>query len=415
LAFNFTNFGVFQVINYIIPLVVIPYIVRVIGVEKFGIISFAQAICYYLLIVVEYGFTITGVQLIAQNRHNQAKQSEIFSSIIIIQILLMILGLALIGLGALLFQEVRQYFLIYLFSYLLIPGQIMVALWFFIGVEEMQYLNYVNLIARLSYIALVFLLVHHESDYPRIPLLNGISYILGGIFSLGFIFRKFKIRLQLVGIDKLWFYLKDGWHLFVSNFAINLYRNSNVVLLGLVASKEVVGIYSAGEKVIKVFQSVFTPITQTLFPYFSRIKTSHPERSLRSIKLLLRVMSLFAGTITVLLMLGAKPLTILILGKSFLSAQAIIKITAAVVTLGVLNYILGIIFMTNYGLKREFSRSVLLTGVFNLFICLGLSYFCQAIGAAIAFTAAEFFLFTLLVYFILRNKSKWMQTDDFQS
>lgn len=412
LALNFTNFGVFQVINYIIPLVVIPYIVRVIGAEKFGIISFAQAICYYLLIVVEYGFTITGVQLIAQNRNSVAKQSEIFSAIIFIQIILMLLGLALILLAALVFQEVRQYFLVYLYSFLLIPGQIMIALWFFIGREEMQYLNYVNLIARLSYVALVFLVVRHEVDYVRIPLLNGISYIIAGFFSLSFILHKFKVRFQPVSIRQLYFYLKDGWHLFISNFAINLYRNSNVVLLGLVASKEVVGIYSAGEKVVKVFQSVFTPITQTLYPYFSRMKTTYPDKSLRSIKMLLKVMLVFSGIITLFLILLAKPLTIIILGKNFIAAQKIIAITAAVVMLGVLNYILGIIFMTNFNLKREFSRSVIITGVFNIIICLLLAYFYQAVGAAIAFTTAELLLFILLVFYIIRNKQKWMQTND---
>jgi len=45
-----TNFGaltVMQAVQYIVPLIVLPYLVRVVGPAKFGIISFAQAIAYY--------------------------------------------------------------------------------------------------------------------------------------------------------------------------------------------------------------------------------------------------------------------------------------------------------------------------------------------------------------------------------
>ena len=74
---NFAQFGIYQVIIYLAPLITVPYLLRYIGVAKFGIISFAMALVYYFQIVVEYGFGITGIQMIAQSQNNNRKQSEI--------------------------------------------------------------------------------------------------------------------------------------------------------------------------------------------------------------------------------------------------------------------------------------------------------------------------------------------------
>jgi PST family polysaccharide transporter len=69
----FTNslaYSFFQVTNYIIPLLVIPYIVRVIGPDKYGILSIALAVIYYINIVTDYSFDISATKTVAQQKHD---------------------------------------------------------------------------------------------------------------------------------------------------------------------------------------------------------------------------------------------------------------------------------------------------------------------------------------------------------
>ena len=407
LLINFSNYGVFQVINYLIPVITIPYIVRVIGVEKFGILSLAQAVCYYFRIIVEYGFTITGVQLIAQNQDNREKKGEILSAILIIQVIFMLVGLVLILSAPLFITDIHQYFWVYLFSYLAVPANLLLLLWFYIGSEEMRYLNYINLISRITYIILIFGFIRTAEDYIFIPLITDGSLLLAGIFSLFFVLKKFDLRPRWIGWQKIKFYLSDGWPLFISNFATNLYRNSNIIILGILANKEIVGIYSAGEKLVKVFQSIFTPIAQTFFPYISRLKTEKPNNSIRSIKKLLMNMGLLGGFIAIILFIAAKPITLVFLGNQFLPSVIVMRIASSVILFGVLNYILGIIFMSNFDLKKEFSFCVILTGLLSIGICFLLSYYLQYIGAAIAFASSEIILFLLILYFTYKNRNRW--------
>ncbi|MGC9364407.1 MAG: flippase [Fidelibacterota bacterium] len=406
LATNFANFGVFQVFNYLVPLITIPYIVRIIGAEKFGIISIALAISYYFRIIVEYGFSITGVQLVAQAGNNLRKKSEIYSSILCIQTGFVLIGFIVLLLLVYLIEDLRSDWRVYLFTYGIVPANMLMALWFYIGLEKIQYLNYINFFGRLIYILTVFILIRQIDDYYLIPILNSGAYFFSGFLSVFIIVKQFNIRLIKPGFVNLKRYLIEGWPLFISNFGINLYRNTNVIILGLVANKEIVGLYSAGEKIIKAVQSVFAPITQTLFPYISRLRVVEPDKSIRSVKMIIKFMAIFSGTITAIIMLFSGRITVVALGPQFIDSTIVIRIGALVIFFGVLNYIIGIIFMTNFGLKKEFSKSVIITGIVNLFICYGLSKKFGLVGTALSFAGAEALLFLFMLIYIYRSKRK---------
>ena len=63
---NFISLSLLQVAGYIFPLITIPYLSRVIGVDKFGEIAFASAIITYFQTVSDWGFNYTATRDVAK-------------------------------------------------------------------------------------------------------------------------------------------------------------------------------------------------------------------------------------------------------------------------------------------------------------------------------------------------------------
>ena len=404
---NSLNFSLFQATNHLVPLITIPYIVRIIGPEKFGILSFAIAAILYLQIFVDYGFNLSAVQKIAVNRKSQTLINETFNAVLFIRVAILVLGLFALIASSFIFSEVKEYFNIYIFTFLMIPGIILQSLWFYNGMEKMEYLNYVNFITRILYLVGIFMIIRNESDYIYIPLINSVSLIISGIASITLIKKRFKIRIFVPDLKIIKSTLRSGWPVFAANLGINMYRNSSVFILGLFAAKEIVGFYSAAERIVKILQNIFSPITNSFYPYISRIGSSNKNRGQQITLKILLFTGILTTFISFVLFAFSDWLTINFLGNNFFGSIKILKILSFVIPFGVANYIIGIIFMLNNSMKNEFMKSVLITGLLSIISSYLLTKNWLETGTAVAFLLSEVFLLFLLVIFIWSNKEKW--------
>src|SRR5699024_9279133 len=89
---NFGYLSALQIASYIFPLITIPYLARVIGVDSFGKIAFAAAIMTWLKTVTDWGFKFTATRDVARNRNNNEKVSLILSNTLWAQSFLMIIS-----------------------------------------------------------------------------------------------------------------------------------------------------------------------------------------------------------------------------------------------------------------------------------------------------------------------------------
>src|SRR3989338_2604121 len=82
---NFISLTTLQGINYVLPVIVLPYLIRVIGPEKFGLVAFSQAFVQYFMIFTDYGFSLSATREISLCRGQKGKICSIFSSVMTVK------------------------------------------------------------------------------------------------------------------------------------------------------------------------------------------------------------------------------------------------------------------------------------------------------------------------------------------
>jgi PST family polysaccharide transporter len=274
---NFLSLVILQGINYLVPLIVFPYLVRVLGIDGFGLYSFIFAIVMYGVMLSDYGFDLSATRLISLHANNMSKTNEIFSSVMIIKFGISLLYLLILTLLILFVEKFSQHAYIYFIGFGFVIGQVLFPIWFFQGIEKMRYITILNATSKLIFTLLIFLFVHNPDDLYLVILFNSLGSIIAGIIALYIAIRKFNISFYLPSLEKIKFYLKDGWYIFTSRIAVELYVTSNVIILGFFATNEIVGYYSIVEKIVRAIGSMLEPLTRTVFPYLAKVYEESKE------------------------------------------------------------------------------------------------------------------------------------------
>ena len=403
---NFISLSSLNLFSFIFPLILIPYLTSSIGTELYGKYVFSFSIFNYCLLLINFGFDYSATRLISINRKNKAIVSEIVSNVTFIRLFFAFVASIILLLLFLIFPNISNNKLLYLFGFGILWGQAFTPLWLFQGMEKMGYITVINLLTKLISTVLIVLFIKNAANYYYINLFHSVSYMFSGVASMVLISRYLKIKFVLPSFKKIKFYLNDSYHIFLSTLSMSFYREANIIILGLTTNYSMVGQYAAIEKVIKAMQSLMEPLSKALFPFFGR-KLNSPDGSSASFIKFGKIYGLLLLLLMLTLYFVGPYLLIWYLGASFISAIILFQILLPVIFFGGLNYYYGIIGLINLGFNKYFSRAVFFTGVFSVSACYLLSSYYGSIGAAIAMTSSEI----ILLFLILLKITSWRKNQ----
>ncbi len=388
---NFISLSILQAANYLFPLITFPYLVRVLGVEKFGLIAFATATIGYFQILTDYGFNLSATREISINRENKEKVQEIFSSVMIIKFGLLILSFLLLSILVFSFDKFREDWKVYFLSFGMVVGQVLFPVWFFQGMEKMKYITFLNILAKSLFTIAIFIFVNQQSDYWKVPLLSSIGFILAGVLSLWIIYQDWNIRFKFVGFENILRELKEGWYIFISMIAINLYTTSNTFILGLFTNNTIVGYYSAAEKIVKAIQGILTPVSQAVYPHISKLASESKDKAIRFISKIVKIIGVGTFIASFLLFAFAEPVINIILGSQYQQSVIVLRILAFLPFIIGVATIYATLFLLGFGFIKEWARLIISCSILDIiFVLIFVGLFdLKHIGVSISWLLTE--------------------------
>ena len=399
---NFISLSILQGANYLLPLITFPYLVRVLGVEKFGLLAFASASIAYFNILTDYGFNLTATREVSIHRSDKNKLNEIFSSVMIIKLTLLIISCLLLLILVFSLEKFKNEYLIFLFTFGSVVGQVLFPQWFFQGMERMKYITFLNILAKGIFTIAIFIFIHQQSDYWKVPLINSLGFIIAGIVALYMIFKDFKIQFSWQHPSQIKHYIIDGWHVFVSNIAISMYTVSTTFILGLFTNNTVVGYFSIADKIKGAVQGLLTPVSQTIYPYISKEVKENRQEGIQFIRKITVYIGLFSLFLSFLLYFFSPEIIHLVAGEKYERSITVLKIIAFLPFIIALSNVFGIQTMLTYNRKKAFSKILIAGSILNIILSVVLVPVLQEKGSAISVLMVEVFI-TLSMFIYLRK------------
>ena len=408
LASNIFSLGALQGVNYILPLLTVPYLVRVLGPEYFGLLAFATATIAYFMLITDYGFNLSATRQISIHRDDKTKVNEIFSSVMMIKTALMLVSIVLMSLLVFSFETFSQHWQVYFISFGVVIGQVLFPVWLFQGMERMKYITYLNIGAKTFFTICVFIFVQEQADYLMVPLLTALGFIITGVWSLYLVKKEFAVSFSWQPMQTVKFQLAEGWHVFFSNMAISLYTISTTFILGLFTNNTVVGYFAAADKIVQATKGLYVPVSQAIYPLIGKKIHEDKQVGLAFIKKSTWIVGIGMFVISWTLFLLAEPIVHLLLGSQYQQSVLLLQIMAFLPFIIALSNIYGIQTMLNLGYKHAFSRILVMAAIIGLGLSFLLVPIYEDLGAAITLLIVEVFV-TVVMYFYLKIKLKVVQ------
>jgi len=411
LASNFVYLAVLQGLNLILPLLTFPYLIRILGVEYFGLLSFSFAFITYFQIITDYGFNATGTRDISLAEGDFRKQNLIFNQIMSAKLLLVIFSFFAMMIIVFSFEIFRTYWIIYLFSFGSILGQALFPVWYFQGIQKMKYITYLNLITKIIFTLALFVFIRKKSDYYLVPVFNALGFISSGIFALFYLWKDFDIKFKIQPLKGIILQLQKSKYVFLSELKISLFTNTNTVILGILSGNQAVGYFSAAEKLARAIGNLQTPISNTIFPYLSKEMAQDKLQTIQKIKKITIVGTLLFSILIIVCFFFAEQIIEIIYGKAMFSSVLIFRILILIPLLSFLDTMYGKQILLNLGRDHLYFRVIVFATILNLATNFILTNIYQELGTAITLIITQIFIVLGMWYFANKEIESILKTN----
>lgn len=381
LASNFGYLMIMQVTGYIFPLLTIPYLARVIGVEGFGKIAFAAAVIVWFQTITDWGFSYTATRDVARNRDNLEKVSEIFSNVLWAKSLLAIISFIVLFVLTESLPYLKENQILLFITFLLVPAKILFADWFFQAIEKMKFITVFDLIAKAIFTLCVFIFVQEKSDFILQPLFLSLGSILVGLVSFYLIVFRWGVKILPPKWCEIIATIKNSKDVFINNIVPNFYNSFSSVLLGFWGGSVANGLLDAGSKFANIAQQFINILSRVFFPFLSRRSNRHSIYA--KINISITVIS------AILLIILAPFIIKIFFTPEFYDAIPVLQIIAFSLIFQTLISTYGLNYMIIHGFEKSLRNITIICSMIGFIFSFPLIYFCNFLGAAIVITGTR--------------------------
>lgn len=391
-----------QAINYLVPIITLPYLTRTLGSDQYGVLSLSMSIIQYGILFINFGFNLSATKKISQNRSNEKYISNVFWETILSKIILFttcLVALTLITQT----ESISNIKIIIFIFYIQLFAVAIDPIWLFQGKESLGKISIIGSIIRLLNIPLLLFFVHSENDIKTVALIQALLFLLSSFINLILVYKSKTIKKIIPKEINILKSLKSSFPIFIGTAAISLYNTSTPIVLGLFSSYSEVGIYSASFRIQSACVGIFTVLGQVIYPRVSKIFSENENEGYLFIKKLLKISTPLLIITSITFYFIVPQLSPWLLGEEFSSSEKTLKILSPLITLIPISVILAHGILLPLGHTKPYFLIPTFIGLLHISYAIYLSKNYGAVGASYSILITESLSLILLILAVITS------------
>ena len=388
----------YQMLAVIIPLMIQPYIARVLGAGEVGAFSYTTAISGYFALVGNLGIATYGQLRVAAFRNDREKVSQIFWELAILRFLMMAASTLLFILFICFLARPENKTLYAVLTVQIMASAIDIA-WLLQGFEEFRKIVLRNTIIKVVSVILIFMFVKKQSDlYIYALIMNGSTLI--GNASIWYFTPSFVDRVPLKRLN-LQRHLRSCIIYFIPTIATTFYLSLDKQMIKWFTDTTVEnGYYEFAQRIEQMAVTVVTSLSIVTMPRMANLFNLNAiDRMRNRLEQTIRFILLLSVPMCLGMMSVTDYLVPLYLGSGFERSATLLKIFSLLIVVVGLNNAVGKQVLMPVGRQKEYNMSVILGAFVNFGLNLLLIPHFYSVGAVIASVASETSILLAFIYY----------------
>lgn len=389
---NFLYNLIYEVIAILSPLIVTPYVSRVLGVELVGVRSYTFSIVSYFELFISLGISICGQKEIAKCGDDVDLRSRIFFSLVSIKLLLFFVVVSIYCTVFFGFNISSEYKIVYLIWLIHIAESLLNITWFFQGIEEFKYISIRGVIFRILQIIITILLVKEKDDfyiyliiYASIPLIQAIS--------LWMFIPKF-INFKQINKQSYKKHIKNILIFFVPTIATTLYSSIDKTMLGLfLDTKTQVGYYETAQNIVVIATTIFSSLYNVMRTRICYELYNQVEKVNKSIDCFIHICMLMVIPVSIGIFCVSKNFVICFFGNEYEQSANLLRMFSIVIFMIGISSFISAIYIVPYNKQKYLNIFYAVALLLNVAINFILIPKFEATGAVIGTIVSEMIVF----------------------
>lgn len=397
-----------NILSIVYPLITFPYVLRVLGVTNIGKINYGNSIVTYFALFASLGISTYAIREGSRIRDSETKINEFVNQIFTINIISTAVSYFLLIILLISIKELNNYFVLIVIQSLTIICSTFSVSWLSSIYEDYLYITIRSIVIYLISIILLFCFIKSTDDYLLYAFMQVVTSAVVAL-SNWIYFRRY-VRVRITPKLSLKRHLRPILILFANSFAITIYVNFDITMLGWIKGDLEVGLYSAAVKIYLIVKNVLMSIYQVTIP---RLSFMYGQKNYDKYK---ELFTNLWGKLTVLLIpmsIGlfvlAPDIMLLIGGEEYVVSGIALRFLCVALVFSIYAGFVSPVLNVTIGKESENLLATIISAVINILLNFYFIFKFSFVGAAFTTVVAEMIAF-IFPFIRVKNKKMYLET-----